>query len=55
MNGNAVAAEIAPKETKRNETKINKKRPRQIIAPTGLIPSTIPSEVATPFPPLNPA
>ena len=55
MNGKAKAAVIAPRETNLKEIKINKKNPRQIKAPRGLIPKTIPREVATPLPPLNPA
>ena len=44
---------MAPSDTYRDVRKTNKKSARQTAAAGGLMPMTIPKEVATPFPPLN--
>ena len=50
-----TAALIDPKETYCVEIKTAKKTSRQIAAAKGCKPTITPNEVATPFPPLNPA
>lgn len=47
--------QIAPSDTKRDRRNTIKKMSKQINAANGLIPKTMPNDVATPFPPLKSA
>ena len=51
--GNKIAATIAPKETYFQIRNTSKKQPKQIKAVSGLTAIIIPSELATPLPPLK--
>ena len=51
MNGKQSAEVMAPKETYLELMKTMRKMAKHTIAAYGLIPMTIPNDVATPFPP----